>query len=111
MKTTVSNWYIVTVMSEGELIGEVLWGIVVDDPTCRFVREDYVCKSQITIVHIDEKIIETATGSCYQALGNGKKVIIDFDDFDDFDDFELLRHGFIPQQIRALNQAKATVAH
>lgn len=27
MKTTVSNWYIVTVMSEGELIGEVLWGL------------------------------------------------------------------------------------
>ena len=105
MKTTVSNWYIVTVMNEDELIGEVLWGIVVDDPTCRFIREDYVCTSQILRVHIDEQIIETATGSCYQALGKGQKAIIDFDDF------ELLRHGFSPQQIKVLNQSKATVAH
>ena len=105
MKTTVSNWYIVTILNEDELIGEVLRRIVVEDPTCRFVREDYVCTSQIMKVHIDEQIIETASGSSYQAIGKGRKAIIDFDDF------ELLRHGFSPQQIRALNQAKATVAH
>ena len=105
MKTTVSNWYIVTVMNEDELIGEVLWGIVVDDPTCRFVREDHVCTSQIMKVHIGEQIIETASGSCYQAFGKGQKAIIDFDDF------ELLRLGFSPRQIKALNQAKAAVAH
>jgi hypothetical protein len=105
MKTTDSNWYIVTVMNEDELIGEVLWGIVIDDPTCRFVREDYVCTSQILRVNIGKQIIETATGICYQALGKGQKAI------NDFDDFELLRHGFGPQQIKALNQAKAAVAH
>lgn len=105
MNTIVSSWQIVSIVEEEMLIGEVLWGIVVDDPTCRFAKEDYVCTSQIMESNLDINLIKTASGNLYQLLGNGKRATINYDDF------ELLRHGFSPEQITQLNLAPNRFFH
>jgi hypothetical protein len=102
MNTIVKDWIIVSVLDDEQLIGEVLYGTVIDDMTCRFASGDYVSTSQI--MNIDSSLITTATGSLYQVLGKGRRAIIDFDDF------ELLRNGFSPEHIKALNQA-SLLAH
>ena len=58
MNTIVSSWQIVSIVEEEMLIGEVLWGIIVDDPTCRFAKEDYVCTSQIMESNLDINLIK-----------------------------------------------------
>lgn len=105
MKTTISNWYIVSIMNQSDLVGKVLWGIVIDDPTCRFAREDYVCTSQIMTVYIDKQVIETVSGSFYKAIGKGQEAIVEFEDF------ELLRNGFSPKQIRQMNRNSSGKLH
>lgn len=96
MNTIVKDWIIVSVLDDEQLIGEVLYGTVIEDMTCRFASGDYVSTSQI--MNFDSSLITTSTGSLYQVLGKGRRAIIDFDDF------ELLRNGFSPEHIKALNQ-------
>ena len=96
MNTVVKDWIIVSVLDDEQLIGEVLYGTVIDDMTCRFASGDYVSTSQI--MNFDSSLITTATGSLYQVLGKGRRAIVDFDDF------ELLRNGFSPEHIKTLNQ-------
>jgi hypothetical protein len=96
MNTIVKDWIIVSVLDNEQLIGEVLYGTVIDDMTCRFATGDYVSTSQI--MNFNSSLITTATGSLYQILGKGRRAMIDFDDF------ELLRNGFSPEHIKALNQ-------
>lgn len=78
------------------LQGEVLYGTAIDDMSCQFATGDYVSTSQI--MNIDSALITAATGSLYQALGKGRRAIVDFDDF------ELLRNRFDPEHIKTLNQ-------
>ncbi len=92
-------------MERKDRIGEVIWGTIVDDMTCRFATGDYLCTSAIVKFNASNRLITTSSGSLYQVIGNGKKAIIDFDDF------ELLRNGFSPQQIRALNSSLSLLAH
>jgi hypothetical protein len=80
MNTVIKDWIIVSVLDGDNLMGEVLYGTVIDDMTCRF-----------------------ATGSLYKILGKGRRAIIDVDDF------ELLRNGFSPEYIKALNQPSLLV--
>lgn len=49
--------------------------------------------------------ILTASHSQYLIEGSGKQAIIDLDDF------ELLRNGFSPEQIKALNSSSPLLAH
>ena len=42
MNTVVKDWIIVSVLDKEQLIGEVLYGTVIDDMTCRFASGDYV---------------------------------------------------------------------
>jgi len=105
MNTIVTDWCIVSVMEGKDRIGEVIWGTIVDDMTCRFATGDYLCTSQIMKVNSSNQLITTSSGSLYQVIGKGKKAIIDFDDF------ELLRNGFSPEQIRTLNCATPPLAH
>ena len=105
MNTIVTDWYIVLVMEGKDRIGEVIWGTIVDDMTCRFATGDYLCTSAIVKVNASNQLITTSSGSLYQVIGKGKRAIIDFDDF------ELLRNGFSPEQIRMLNCATAPLAH
>ncbi len=97
MNTIVTDWCIVSVMEGKDRIGEVIWGTIVDDMTCRFATGDYLCTSPIVKVNSSNQLIMTSSGSLYQVIGTGKKAIIDFDDF------ELLRNGFSPEMINQLN--------
>ncbi len=45
MNTIVKDWQIVSVLDKGDLVGDVLWGICVDDSTYRFFKGDYICTS------------------------------------------------------------------
>ncbi|WP_306107799.1 hypothetical protein [Pseudoalteromonas tunicata] len=47
----------------------------------------------------------TASNSHYDLKGSGKRAMIDLDDF------ELLRNGFSPEQIKALNSSSPLLAH
>ena len=105
MNTILTDWYIIQVMDGNKLKGEVLAGVVLDDDTIRFFAGDFISTSQIKKINPNTRLVTTATGSEYKVIGNGKRAIIDFDDF------ELLRNGFSPEQIRALNRSYQLVAH
>jgi len=45
MNTVIKDWCLVDVNDSGFLIGSVLWGIVVDDSSCRYLTNDYICTS------------------------------------------------------------------
>ena len=40
MNTIVTDWFIVSVMDKEEHVGDVIWGIVVEDNSCRFFKGD-----------------------------------------------------------------------
>ena len=103
MNTVVKDWSIVDVNDGNCLIGSVLWGIVVDDSSYRYLINDYVCTSKI--INIYHQIITTHSGSIYQVIGSGRHVTIDYDDF------ELLRHGFSPDQVLALHMSNSLTVH
>ncbi|MEH8019557.1 hypothetical protein MN202_20165 [Rheinheimera muenzenbergensis] len=99
MSTVVTSWYIVSIIDNGEVLGKVLWGICVDDSTCRFDAGDYICTSRIVTIIPSERLIKTHSGSSYQVCGDGTKADIQVEDF------ELLRQGFSPEQIRQIRLA------
>lgn len=105
MNTIIKDWQIVSVTEEDELIGHVLWGVVVDDMSYRFAKNDYVCTSNIVRINFYTQLITTATKSLYQILGEGSVSEIDIDDF------ELLRNGFSPQYIHQLKLASTGYVH
>ncbi|ALO40975.1 hypothetical protein [Pseudoalteromonas phenolica] len=105
MKTIVTNWFIVSVMSENEHVGDVIWAIIDEDFSCRFLKGDYVCSSKIVEINNQAKSAKTNSGSVYILKGKGTKAIVDFNDF------ELLRAGFSPPQIKALNSVKTALPH
>ncbi|MFT5450673.1 MAG: hypothetical protein ACI9N9_000150 [Enterobacterales bacterium] len=100
MNTTVKDWYIVAVMDDEQLVGEVLYGTIKEDAT-----RDYVTTSRIVSIDVKAQQIITASNSSYALKGCGKRAVIDLDDF------EMLRHGFMPEQIRALNSSSPLLAH
>jgi len=105
MNTIVKNWHIVSVFDGDALIGKVLWGICVDDMTYRFATDDYISTSKIVEISPQNQLIKTASGNLYQVLGEGQKTQVQLEDF------ELLRIGFSPEQIRALNSSSSLLAH
>ncbi|MGX1110795.1 hypothetical protein ACSSVW_000174 [Pseudoalteromonas sp. MBR-15] len=92
-------------MDGEQLAGDVLHGMVADDQTFRFFEEDYVTISQLVSMDVKAQQVITASNSCYVLKGRGKRAVIDLDDF------EMLRHGFSPEQIRALNTSPPLLAH
>lgn len=105
MTTKVKNWYIVAVMDGEQLVGEVLYGIVQDDSSLRFYEGDYVTTSKIVSLDFKTQQVITVSNSHYDLKGSGKRAIIDINDF------ELLRQGFSPLQIRALNSSSSHITH
>lgn len=92
-------------MDGEQLVGEVLHGTVADDQTFRFYEGDYVTASRIIEKDFEKGQILTTSHSLYLIEGSGKQAIIDLDDF------ELLRNGFSPEQIKALNSSLPLLAH
>ena len=97
--TVVTDWHIVSIIDNGGVIGRVLWGICVEDSTCRFAAGDYICTSKIIEIIPNAKLIKTYSGSSYQVQGEGTEAEIQVKDF------ELLRQGFSPDEIHLLNLA------
>jgi len=103
MNTVIKDWCLVEVNDGGCLIGFVLWGIVVDDSSIRYLVNDYVCTSRITKIY--QQLITTSSNSIYQVLGKGNHVCIEYEDF------ELLRNGFNPKQINELRELATKRPH
>jgi hypothetical protein len=99
MDTIVCDWQIVTVKDNDHNIGQVLWGICVEDKSFRFGNGDYICTSKLVEIKPKKNLIKTASGSIYKVVGEGKKVTVELCDF------ELLRSGFSPEQILSLKTA------
>ena len=99
MNTVITDWFVVSVYDENLLIGKVLYGTVIDDSSCRYLKGDYVCTSTITAFNVETKLVKTQTGSLYQVLDNGQ-----YDDIQ-LSEFELLRQGCSPQEIKAFRSA------
>jgi len=98
MNTVVKDWQIVSILSDDELVGQVLYATVIDDSTLRFYKDDYVCTSAIQSINTYTRIVTTASGSIYQLVGEGKRSEIDFKFH------ELLRLGHSPEEINELTR-------
>ncbi|MGB2739420.1 MAG: hypothetical protein WBC60_02555 [Cognaticolwellia sp.] len=94
MNTIIKDWIIVSIKDTDKLVGRVLWDIVVDDISCRFFKDDYVCSSEIVNVHSYNQLIKTSDGSLYQIIGYGHRTEIKCEEF------ELLRHGLTLAKLR-----------
>jgi len=105
MNTIIKDWVIVSIIDNEKVIGKVLWGIVIDDMSCRFLKGDYVCSSTINDINIYNQLIKTQSGSLYQILGDGKRAEIKIEEF------ELLRQGFNPDQIISIRQSPKLKVH
>lgn len=105
MKTTVKDWYIVSVFDDEELIGKILWGTCEVDETYRFSPGSYISTSKIEKIFPNQRLIITASGSFYNVIGSGDVAQVQMKDF------ELLRHGFSPEQITQLNLAPNDYFH
>ena len=105
MNTIIKDWVIVSIIDKERVIGKVLWGIVIDDMSCRFLKGDYVCSSTIKDINIYNQLIKTQSGSLYQILGDGKRANIKIEEF------ELLRQGFNPDQIISIRQSLKLKIH
>ena len=105
MNTIIKDWVIVSIIDNKKSIGKVLWGIVIDDMSCRFLRGDYVCSTMITNINIDSQLIKTQSGSLYQILGHGGQAKIKREEHD------LLRQGFNLAQIIGLRASSKLKVH
>lgn len=105
MNTVVKNWQIVAIIGHDGELGRVLYGIVVDDSSCRFQVGDYVTTSSIEKFNADGTLLQTKTGSTYQLLGSGCMSEIKFEDF------EMLRAGLSPQQINFVREYHNSYFH
>ncbi|WP_417514537.1 hypothetical protein [Marinobacter sp.] len=45
--TIIEKWYLVDLEQEGDVVAQVLWGIVVEDRKSRWVAGDFVCTSPV----------------------------------------------------------------
>jgi hypothetical protein len=103
MNTVVKDWSLVSVIDDENCLGHVLWGIVVDDTSCRYLVNDFVSTSKI--IKIYHQLITTNSKSIYQIVGKGRLTSINYVDF------ELLRNGFSPEQIFALSKSRKPTMH
>jgi hypothetical protein len=91
----IHQWFLVTLCnSNQELIGNILWGIVIDDQKRRFEQGHYVCTSQV-IEQISPSLFRTMN-TTYKCEGEGEKVTMGVEHF------QALREGFSPTKIQTL---------
>ncbi|WP_298150337.1 hypothetical protein [Flavobacterium sp.] len=103
MNIVLKDWYIVSILENGELVGKVLWGICVEDETFRFDAGDYVCSSKIVEIIPDDKLVITIKGSAYLLEGDGTTTDVNVEDF------ELLRQGYSPDEIHRVRAVPQNV--
>ena len=102
MKTIVEKCFIVSIIDDNKLIGDVLWATIIKDQTLRLLKSDYVCSSRIN--SIDEptafnKLIITNSKRTYQYEGTLRRAEVTFNEF------ALIRQGFRLDDIYELRKA------
>ena len=105
MNTVISDWWIVSIIDNDITVGKILWGTVIEDMSCRFLKGDYVCSTMIVVININNQLIKTQSGSLYQILGDGKRAKVKMEEYD------LLLHGFNPEQIIAIRSSAKLKVH
>lgn len=105
MNTVLRDWFFVSIFEAENFVGNVLWGYVVDDSTCRFLKDDFVCTSNIVHINKSNQLITTNSGSLYQIIEKGLRSKIYYEEF------ELLRNGFSPPQVEALRMSPTLKIH
>jgi len=95
MQTIVRDWYIIKIIDSADnLVGQLLWGYIVEDPSDRFSTGDYVATSAID--KISKNTIITAKGSHYVTEGSGQEFTALLSEVD------MLRRGYSPTQVARL---------
>lgn len=105
MNTVVRDWFFVSIIDDDFLKGNVLFGYVVDDSSFRYLKDDFVCTSNILHINKSNQLITTESGNLYQILDKGRRSTVHFEDF------ELLRCGFNPLQIEVLRMSPTLMIH
>lgn len=89
----IEHWFLVTLNNDDHApMGEILWGIVVDDQRRRFQPGHYVCTSPV-IEHISPSLFRTMN-TVYLCRAKGEHVTMSVRDLND------LRQGFSPEEIK-----------
>lgn len=105
MNTVIRDWFIVSIFDAENLVGNVLWGYVIYDSTCRYLKDDFICTSNIVRINSTNQLITTRSGSLYQTIEKGRRSKVYFDEF------ELLRNGFSPPQVEAIRMSPTLKIH
>ncbi len=105
MNTVVRDWFFVSIIDDDFLKGNVLFGYVVYDSSFRFLKDDFVCTSNIIHINKSNQLITTESGSLYQILEKGKRAKIYYEEF------ELLRNGFNPLHIESIRKSPTLKVH
>jgi len=102
VKTIVKHWYIIKVLDpkDESLLGQLLWGIVVNDESNRFNYGDYVSSSVIKEINLELKLVVTNSNSEYVIQGEGNEFSVYFSEV------KLLDKGFSPEQILQVRQSE-----
>jgi hypothetical protein len=96
--TIITNWFLVNFDNGCEIVGRVLWGIVVEDKKSRWRPGDYVCTSKV-IEKTDLDLYQTVN-SQYQCIGEGREVTLPLEALLE------LRKGYSPEEYVAMEQLK-----
>jgi hypothetical protein len=105
MNTVIRDWFLVSVFDASDLIESVLFGYVIYDARCRYLKDDFICTSNIIHINSSNQLITTDSGNLYQTLEKGRYSKISLDEF------ELLRIGFNPLQVEALRMSPMLKVH
>lgn len=70
----IETWYLVDLKVDEECVGQVLWGIVVNDRKSRWVSGNFVCTSPV--VECLHKGLYRTRNSEHQCQGDGQKVAL-----------------------------------
>jgi hypothetical protein len=95
----VDQWFLVTLCDDDkESMGEILWGIVIDDQKRRFEPGHYVCTSAV-IEQVTPSLFRTMN-TTYKCEGEGERVTLGIENL------SALRQGFNPTEIQIMAELK-----
>lgn len=86
----IKNWFLVNLDHEGNIVAQVLWGIVIEDRKGRWQSDNYVCTSNV-IERLGDNIFRTRN-SVYECRGDGEEVTLEAKAILE------LRDGFSPEE-------------
>ncbi len=98
--TSVRDWRIVELYDENnanKVVGNILWGIVVEDGTGRWNENDYVCSSLLQSYNEELEEIETINGSKY-VLRESRNCSVMLP----LSSIKLLKKGLSPSEVKKL---------